>query len=146
MVAPGVWYRITAPVTQTYVARTSGSFPLRLTVFQGACGALSCVTANSSPEFSASARVAWSAVAGQDYYLLVHESEHTGQGFSLSITCAPTPANDECASAIPITVAVRWMAQGRVPPGVHPPETAFDPEAFVADLEGEGVTFSTVLS
>jgi lysine 6-dehydrogenase len=49
-------------------------------------------------------------------------------------------------TAIPITVAVRWMAEGRVPPGVHPPETAFDPAAFVAELEREGVTFSTELS
>jgi lysine 6-dehydrogenase len=48
--------------------------------------------------------------------------------------------------AIPITVAVRWMAEGRVLPGVHPPETAFDPAAFVAELEREGVTFSTELS
>ena len=49
-------------------------------------------------------------------------------------------------TAIPITVAVRWMAEGRVPPGVYPPETAFDPAAFVADLEREGVAFSTELS
>jgi hypothetical protein len=49
-------------------------------------------------------------------------------------------------TAIPITLAVRWMAEGRVPPGVHPPETAFDPAAFVAELEREGVTFSTELS
>ncbi len=33
-------------------------------------------------------------------------------------------------TAIPITVSVRWQAEGRVPPGVHPPETAFDPEAL----------------
>lgn len=45
-------------------------------------------------------------------------------------------------TAIPIAVAVRWMAEGRVAPGVHPPETAFDPQAFVAELEGEGVGFS----
>jgi hypothetical protein len=29
-----------------------------------------------------------------------------------------------------------------VPAGVRPPETAFDPSAFVADLEREGVGFS----
>lgn len=46
-------------------------------------------------------------------------------------------------TAIPIAVAVRWMADGRVAPGVHPPETAFDAAAFVADLEREGVRFST---
>jgi saccharopine dehydrogenase-like NADP-dependent oxidoreductase len=42
-------------------------------------------------------------------------------------------------TAIPIATAVRWLAEGRVPPGVHPPENAFDAEAFVRDLEAEGV-------
>jgi lysine 6-dehydrogenase len=45
-------------------------------------------------------------------------------------------------TAIPIALAVRWMAEGRVEPGVHPPESAFDAAAFVDALEGEGVTFS----
>lgn len=45
-------------------------------------------------------------------------------------------------TAIPIAVAVRWMAEGRVAPGVHPPETAFDVAAFLSDLEDEGVGFS----
>jgi saccharopine dehydrogenase-like NADP-dependent oxidoreductase len=42
-------------------------------------------------------------------------------------------------TAIPIAITARWLAQGRVPPGVHPPETAFDPESFVVDLGREGV-------
>jgi len=45
-------------------------------------------------------------------------------------------------TAIPIATTVRWLAEGGVPSGVHPPETAFDPAAFVADLEREGVGFS----
>jgi lysine 6-dehydrogenase len=45
-------------------------------------------------------------------------------------------------TAIPIATTVRWLAEGRVPAGVHPPETAFDPTAFVGDLEREGVGFS----
>jgi saccharopine dehydrogenase (NAD+, L-lysine-forming) len=45
-------------------------------------------------------------------------------------------------TAIPIATTARWLAEGRVPPGVHPPETAFDPAAFVADLEREGVGFA----
>jgi saccharopine dehydrogenase (NAD+, L-lysine-forming) len=48
-------------------------------------------------------------------------------------------------TAIPITVAVRWLAEGRVPPGVHPPESAFDAAEIVAELEREGVTFSLEL-
>jgi saccharopine dehydrogenase (NAD+, L-lysine-forming) len=46
-------------------------------------------------------------------------------------------------TAIPIATAVRWQAEGRVPPGVHPPETAFEARAFVRDLESEGVGFET---
>jgi saccharopine dehydrogenase (NAD+, L-lysine-forming) len=48
-------------------------------------------------------------------------------------------------TAIPIAVTARWMAAGRVAPGVHAPELAFDAEAFVADLETEGVAFRTEL-
>jgi len=48
-------------------------------------------------------------------------------------------------TALPITIAVRWMAEGRVAAGVHPPETAFDAAAFVAECEREGVRFSTEL-
>ena len=44
-------------------------------------------------------------------------------------------------TAIPIVTTARWLAEGRVPTGVHPPETAFEPAAFVADLEREGVGF-----
>ena len=42
-------------------------------------------------------------------------------------------------TASPMVVAARWLASGRVPPGVHPPETGFEPEGFVEDLRREGV-------
>jgi lysine 6-dehydrogenase len=45
-------------------------------------------------------------------------------------------------TAIPIAITARWLAEGRAPAGVHAPETAFDAEAFVADLEREGVEVS----
>ncbi len=49
-------------------------------------------------------------------------------------------------TAIPIAVTARWQAAGRVGAGVHPPETAFEPGMFVADLEREGVSFTSELS
>jgi saccharopine dehydrogenase (NAD+, L-lysine-forming) len=61
----------------------------------------------------------------------------------------PTPegiSGGTFGTAIPITVTARWMAEGRVPPGVHPPEIAFDPEVFIAELEREGVTFQSELT
>jgi saccharopine dehydrogenase (NAD+, L-lysine-forming) len=44
-------------------------------------------------------------------------------------------------TSIPIAVAVRWLAEGRVPAGVHPPEAVLAPEEFLAELEREGVRF-----
>jgi saccharopine dehydrogenase (NAD+, L-lysine-forming) len=42
-------------------------------------------------------------------------------------------------TALSITIAVRWMAEGRVEAGVHPPETAFAPRDFLDECEREGV-------
>ncbi len=36
--------------------------------------------------------------------------------------------------------AAAWMAAGKVAPGVHPPELAFDPEPFPKELEERGIT------
>ena len=32
-------------------------------------------------------------------------------------------------------VTAIWLAQGRIPPGVYPPETVIDPEPFFKELE-----------
>jgi lysine 6-dehydrogenase len=44
-------------------------------------------------------------------------------------------------TALPMAVAARWLAEGRVPPGVHPPEIALSAEPFVQDLQDEGMKF-----
>lgn len=49
-------------------------------------------------------------------------------------------------TAIPIVTSTLWQAADRVEPGVHPPESAFEPEEFVGELEREGVWFSTEIS
>ncbi|HET9723765.1 MAG TPA: saccharopine dehydrogenase C-terminal domain-containing protein [Actinomycetota bacterium] len=49
-------------------------------------------------------------------------------------------------TAIPIAVTARRMAEGRVPPGVHPPETAFDAADLIAELEREGIEVRAELS
>jgi saccharopine dehydrogenase-like NADP-dependent oxidoreductase len=48
-------------------------------------------------------------------------------------------------TAIPIVVAALWLARGRIPPGVHPPETAFPAGEFVDELVGQGVRLKTAL-
>jgi hypothetical protein len=39
-------------------------------------------------------------------------------------------------------VAARWLAEDRVPAGVHPPETAFPADQFLSALQDEGVEVS----
>jgi len=77
----------------------------------------------------------------------------TAEGREATVRCLaflePSPealSAGAFGTAIPIVVTARWMAQGLVAPGVHPPETAFDAEAFTRDLEREGVRFSTEVS
>ena len=40
---------------------------------------------------------------------------------------------------LPARAAV-WMSAGKVAPGVHPPELAFDPQPFLKELEERGIT------
>jgi lysine 6-dehydrogenase len=37
------------------------------------------------------------------------------------------------------SIAAQWLAEGRIAPGVHPPEGAIDPEPFFAQLEQRGI-------
>jgi lysine 6-dehydrogenase len=72
----------------------------------------------------------------------------TGAVFRAVARFSPSPEGLSAGAfgtAIPIATTVRWQAEGRVPPGVHPPETAFEARAFVRDLEGEGVRVETGL-
>ncbi len=48
-----------------------------------------------------------------------------------------------CKGALPTgvapAIAAIWLAEGRVDPGVHPPETALDPVPFFKELEQRGI-------
>jgi len=48
-----------------------------------------------------------------------------------------------CKGALPTGVAPAraaiWLAEGRIPPGVHPPELALDPEPFFKELESREI-------
>ncbi|MEE8390298.1 MAG: saccharopine dehydrogenase NADP-binding domain-containing protein [Anaerolineae bacterium] len=48
-----------------------------------------------------------------------------------------------CKGALPTGVAPAraaiWLAEGRIPPGVYPPEAALDPEPFFKELEGREI-------
>ena len=78
--------------------------------------------------------------------------EGTSEGrpatFLGEVVCRPTAEGigaGAFGTALPIAVAARWLADGRVGPGVHPPETALDPEAFLQDLARDGLEISLSL-
>jgi hypothetical protein len=63
-------------------------------------------------------------------------------------TFKPTPEGISAGAfgtAVPIATAARWLAGGRVLPGVHPPETALPPQEFLEDLAAEGVLLTAAL-
>ncbi|MGH2687057.1 MAG: saccharopine dehydrogenase family protein [Actinomycetota bacterium] len=91
-------------------------------------------------------RVSGSDGPPRDVEILVVRVSGARRGEPALITCEatfrPTPEGISAGAfgtASPMAVAARWLAMGQVPPGVHPPETAFEPEPFVGDLRDEGV-------
>lgn len=62
--------------------------------------------------------------------------------FTGLVSCEPTPegiAAGAFGTALPIAVVTRWLAEGKVGPGVQPPEVGLEPEPFLADLAAEGL-------
>jgi hypothetical protein len=102
--SPSVWYRVVSPTSQTiYADLLTSSYDTKLSVYTGSCGALTCVTMNDDVNSSFKSKVAWAAVAGQEYFVMVH-GFNTGTGtFTLNVTASPTPSNDSCATPVALT-------------------------------------------
>jgi hypothetical protein len=109
--APSVWYRVVSPVNQTiYADVLTSSFDTKLSVYTGSCSALTCVTMNDDVNTSFKSKVAWAAVAGQEYFVMVH-AFGTGSGtFTLNVTADATPANDLCSNATALTGSIGSIA------------------------------------
>ncbi|MBK7643257.1 MAG: lamin tail domain-containing protein [Planctomycetes bacterium] len=105
--SPGVWYTVVSPIDQTLTADTLlSAFDTRLFIYDGSggCGALTCVTANDDAQGSPfQSKAAWHAFAGVPYYILVTPFLTTTGAFTLSVNGNPTPANDDCGTATPIS-------------------------------------------
>jgi saccharopine dehydrogenase-like NADP-dependent oxidoreductase len=88
----------------------------------------------------------------RDLEVLVVEAQGALEGrparFTGSVTFRPTPegiGGGPFGTSIPLVVAARWLAENRVPAGVHPPETAFPADRFLSALQDEGVEVSLAL-
>lgn len=121
--APGVWYSFAgdgSTVTASF-CNAGTNFDTRVSVFQGNCGALTCVAGNddgpSNPGgcsiaegagYNFGSEVSFNTSNGQTYYILVHAFPGFVGEYTMDITCSapcsPIPGNDDCANAIPLTV------------------------------------------
>jgi hypothetical protein len=103
-----VWFSYAALYpTFTINVQSNGTFNGVLEIFNGVCGSLtSVVCVNNTSTGGLETAVLVGATPGTTYYFRVH---HFGSGpangsFGLCINSNPAPANDNCASATPITI------------------------------------------
>lgn len=106
-----VWYSFvatsaahTVALTNVVSVGTSSSTSLYLQVLSGACGSLAQVACDTS--FATPTQLTGLTV-GDTYYVRVYNS-NTGSAyantFNICVTTPVVPANDDCATAVPLTV------------------------------------------
>ncbi len=114
---PGVWYKYTgdgSDVTVSTCSSTITSGDSRIAVFSGSCGTLTCVGGNDDAGAtgcstnSLASNVTFSTATGTDYYILVYAYSTSSLNFELNVSCvaacSPATGNDDCASALALTV------------------------------------------
>ncbi|MFM9950682.1 MAG: T9SS type A sorting domain-containing protein [Saprospiraceae bacterium] len=108
----GVWYTITGTggTITLSTCSTATLFDTQISVYTGACTALSCVAANNndaacsqSGAYPAGRKstVTFNSVFGTVYRVLVAGTVSSNGAFSLSVTCGIAgPPNDDCSNSI----------------------------------------------
>jgi hypothetical protein len=98
--APGIWCQVVGEGTTLQVDVTA-AFDMQISIFTGPdCDSLVCIdgTAGEPPTYT-SGNVAWDAIEGETYYILVHGFEQQVGTFDLTLTETTRPTNDQCESA-----------------------------------------------
>ena len=99
--APGVWYRLEGSGQQVRAQTCESSFDTRLSVYEGACDQLICVT-NNDDFCGLQSGVEWTAKDGSSYFVLVHGFGQSLGSFTLAISAERAgPEGDEDGDGIP---------------------------------------------
>ena len=104
--APGVWYSITGNGDLITASLCGSAFDTRIQIYEGACGALTCVGGNDD-SCGLQSETAFASTNGTEYFIYVYGYGTNTGNYTLDITCVtppPPPANDECANAIDLMV------------------------------------------
>lgn len=104
-----VWFQYTASCTGLVTASLcvnggTADYDSVLTVFDGACGALTeiaCQDDGCGP-INRQSTINFQGTMGQTYFIAVGGFQGLQGNFTLSMSCALSPLDDECAGAVPI--------------------------------------------
>ena len=102
--APGVWFSFTGDGLINTLSLCGSGFDTKIGIFSGTCAALVCVTGNDDA-CGLQSQVAFSAVLGTNYFVLVTGFGANTGAFTLSRTCSAPAVNDFCSGAINIDCA-----------------------------------------
>ncbi|MCB0638792.1 MAG: proprotein convertase P-domain-containing protein [Lewinella sp.] len=100
-----MWYVLAGDGSFVTAATCGSGYDTRLLVYDGSCGALSCVTGNDDA-CGLQSEVTFGTTPGTDYYILVEGFGTAAGNFDLSISCVAPPANDAACNAIPLSLGV----------------------------------------
>jgi saccharopine dehydrogenase-like NADP-dependent oxidoreductase len=70
---------------------------------------------------------------------IVTEVKGTRQGKNITYRLGTLTVKGALPTGVAPSIAAQWLAQGRIGPGVHPPEIALEPEPFFKELEARGI-------
>jgi saccharopine dehydrogenase-like NADP-dependent oxidoreductase len=70
---------------------------------------------------------------------IVTEVRGTHDGQMVTYRLGTLTVKGALPTGVAPSIAAQWLAQGRMQPGVYPPEVAFDPIPFFKDLETRGI-------
>ncbi len=98
--APGVWYKVAHDGLLTASTCNQANYDTKISVYDGACGALGCVAGNDDTAGCSglTTELSWSA-DGSDQLILVHGFSSATGDFDLTVTCADVAENDLCEDA-----------------------------------------------
>ncbi len=70
---------------------------------------------------------------------IVTEVRGTKDGREITCRLGTLTVKDNLPTGVAPAIAAVWLAEGRIPAGVHPPEAVLDPETLFAELDQRGI-------
>jgi saccharopine dehydrogenase-like NADP-dependent oxidoreductase len=70
---------------------------------------------------------------------IVTEVRGAKEGREITYRLGTLTVKGSLPTGVAPAIAAVWLAEGRIPPGVHPPEAVLDPETFFAELRAHGM-------